>query len=191
MSETRERIVDVSAELLRRQGYAATGVKQIVRAARAPFGSIYHFFPGGKEELGAAAIRRSGALYEELIPAVFDPAPDLVSAVHDFFTGAAALLEESEYQDACPIATVALEVSSTSDTMREACADVFERWIAAGVPRFTAEGLDEETARELVIAMIAALEGAFVLARASQSTEALQVAGELIAGVTQRALSAR
>jgi len=191
MSETRERIVDVSAELLRRQGYAATGVKQIVRAARAPFGSIYHFFPGGKEELGAAAIRRSGALYEELIPTVFDPAPDLVSAVHDFFTGAAALLEESEYQDACPIATVALEVSSTSDTMREACADVFERWIAAGVPRFTAEGLDEETARELVIAMIAALEGAFVLARASQSTEALQVAGELIAGVTQRALSAR
>jgi len=191
MSETRERIVDVSAELLRRQGYAATGVKQIVRAARAPFGSIYHFFPGGKEELGAAAIRRSGALYEELIPAVFDPAPDLVSAVHDFFTGAAALLEESEYQDACPIATVALEVSSTSDTMREACADVFESWIAAGVPRFTAEGLDEETARELVIAMIAALEGAFVLARASQSTEALQVAGELIAGVTQRALSAR
>ena len=191
MSETRERIVDVSAELLRRQGYAATGVKQIVRAARAPFGSIYHFFPGGKEELGAAAIRRSGALYEELIPTVFDPAPDLVSAVHDFFTGAAALLEESEYQDACPIATVALEVSSTSDTMREACADVFESWIAAGVPRFTAEGLDEETARELVIAMIAALEGAFVLARASQSTEALQVAGELIAGVTQRALSAR
>jgi AcrR family transcriptional regulator len=191
MSQTRERIVDVSAELLSRQGYAATGVKQIVREARAPFGSIYHFFPGGKEELGAAAIRRAGAGYEELIPAVFDPAPDLVSAVHDFFAGAAALLEDSEYADACPIATVALEVSSTSEPMREACADVFESWIAAGLPRFTAEGLDEETARELVVAMIAALEGAFVLARASRSTEALQVAGELIAGVTQRALRAR
>jgi AcrR family transcriptional regulator len=191
MSQTRERIVDVSAELLSRQGFAATGVKQIVREARAPFGSIYHFFPGGKEELGAAAIRRAGAGYEELIPAVFNPAPDLVSAVRDFFAGAAALLEDSEYEDACPIATVALEVSSTSELMREACADVFESWIAAGVPRFTAEGLDEETARELVVAMIAALEGAFVLARASRSTEALQVAGELIAGVTQRALRAR
>ncbi|MGZ4166410.1 MAG: TetR/AcrR family transcriptional regulator [Solirubrobacteraceae bacterium] len=191
MSQTRDRIVDTSADLLRRQGYTATGVKQIVREARAPFGSIYHFFPGGKEELGAAAIRRSGALYEELIPAVFDPAPDLVSAVRAFFDGAAAQLEDSEYEDACPIATVALEVSSTSEPMREACADVFESWIAAGVPRFTAEGLDEETARELVVAMIAALEGAFVLARASQSTEALQVAGELIAGVTQRALGTR
>ncbi|MGZ4349938.1 MAG: TetR/AcrR family transcriptional regulator, partial [Solirubrobacteraceae bacterium] len=162
MSQTRDRIVDTSADLLRRQGYTATGVKQIVREARAPFGSIYHFFPGGKEELGAAAIRRSGALYEELIPAVFDPAPDLVSAVRAFFDGAAAQLEDSEYEDACPIATVALEVSSTSEPMREACADVFESWIAAGVPRFTAEGLDEETARELVVAMIAALEGAFV-----------------------------
>ncbi len=91
-----------------------TGVKQIVATAKAPFGSIYHHFPGGKEELGAAAIRRSGALYELLIPAVFDPAPDLVSAVRLFFEGAAVHLEESEYEDACPIATVALEVSSTS-----------------------------------------------------------------------------
>ncbi|HXD63915.1 MAG TPA: TetR/AcrR family transcriptional regulator [Solirubrobacteraceae bacterium] len=191
MTETRDRIIDASAELLRRQGYAGTGVKQIVAAARAPFGSIYHHFPGGKEELGAAAIRRSGALYELLIPAVFDPAPDLVSAVRLFFEGAAAHLEDSEYEDACPIATVALEVSSTSDTMREACAEVFESWITAGLPRFTAEGLDEATSRELVIGMIAALEGAFVLARAAQSTEALQVAGELSAQAVQRALDAR
>jgi AcrR family transcriptional regulator len=191
MTDTRDRIIDASAELLRRQGYAGTGVKQIVAAAQAPFGSIYHHFPGGKEELGAAAIRRSGALYELLIPAVFDPAPDLVSAVRLFFEGAAAHLEESEYEDACPIATVALEVSSTSDTMREACADVFESWIAAGLPRFTAEGLDEATSRELVIGMIAALEGAFVLARAAQSTEALHVAGEMMAQTVQRALDAR
>ena len=71
MPNTRERIVQTSAELFRRQGYNATGVKQIVTAAQAPFGSIYHHFPGGKEQLGAEAIRRSGALYELLIPAVF------------------------------------------------------------------------------------------------------------------------
>jgi AcrR family transcriptional regulator len=190
-TDTKDRFIDVSADLLRRQGYASTGVKQIVRAAKAPLGSLYHHFPGGKEELGAAAIRRSGALYELLIPAIFDPAPDLVSAVRLFFEGAAAHLEDSEYEDACPIATVALEVSSTSDTMREACADVFESWIAAGLPRFTAEGLDEATSRELVTGMIAALEGAFVLARATQSTEALHVAGELVAQAVQRALDGK
>jgi AcrR family transcriptional regulator len=188
MTDTRDRIVDASAELLRRQGYAATGVKQIVAAARAPFGSIYHFFPGGKEQLGAEAIRRSGTLYELLIPAVFDPAPDLVSAVRAFFAGAAEHLRQTDYADACPIATVALEVSSTSEPMRQACADVFESWIAAGTPRFTAAGLSEPAARELVIATIAALEGAFVLARATRSTDSLQIAGELMAHATETAL---
>src|SRR5437016_13371310 len=88
MSSTRERIVETSAELFRRQGYSATGVKQIVTAAQAPFGSLYHFFPGGKEQLGAEAVRVSGAIYAQLIPAVFDPAPDPVTGVRDFFAGA-------------------------------------------------------------------------------------------------------
>ncbi len=165
---TRARIVDASAELMRRQGYTATGIKQIVEVARAPFGSIYHFFPGGKEQLGAEAIRRSGRLYEALIPAVFDPAPDLPTAVATFFTLAGEHLAQTGYADACPIATIALEVSSTSEPMRIACAEVFDSWIAAGVPRFTAAGLPDATARELVIAMICALEGAFVLARAAR-----------------------
>jgi AcrR family transcriptional regulator len=186
---SRERIVQASAELFRRQGYAATGIKQIVTAARAPFGSLYHHFPGGKEQLGAEAVRTSGALYELLIPAVFDPAPDLVSAVRGFFAGAAEHLADTDYEDACPIATVALEVSSSSETMRQACADVFESWIVAGLPRFTAAGLDPARARELVIAMIAALEGAFVLARATRSTEALHIAGEQMSAAVERALT--
>ena len=143
MTDTRERIVSTSAELFARQGYSATGVKQIVTQAQAPFGSLYHFFPGGKEELGAEAIAVSGALYEQLIPAVFDPAPDIVSAVRAFFAGAAAHVHESGYADACPIATVALEVSSASEVMREACAEVFERWIAAGAARFAAGGASD------------------------------------------------
>ena len=188
-TNTRERIVNTSAELFRRQGYNATGVKQIVEAAQAPFGSLYHFFPRGKEQLGAEAIRVSGALYELLIPAVIDPAPDLVTGVRDFFAGAAEHLRETNYEDACPIATVALEVSSSSEPMREACAEVFESWIAAGAARHSGAGLSAEQARELTIAMLAALEGAFVLARALRSTEPLEVAGELVAQAVQAALA--
>jgi AcrR family transcriptional regulator len=186
---TRERIVEQSAELFRLQGYNSTGVKQIVEAAQAPFGSLYHFFPGGKEQLGAEAIRVSGRLYEQLIPAVLDPAPDLVTGVRNFFAGAAEHLRETDYADACPIATVALEVSSSSATMREACADVFESWISAGAERFETAGATSEMARELTIAMLCALEGAFVLARALRSTEPLEVAGELMARATEDALA--
>lgn len=186
---TRERIVDVSAELMRRQGYTATGVKQIVAAARAPFGSVYHHFPGGKEQLGAEAIRLSAAFYLQLIPAIFDPAPDLPTAVRAFFAGAAQHLEESDFVDACPIATIALEVSSSSEVMREACAEAFERWLAAGAERFVAGGLSESAARQLAVSMFAALEGAFVLARAARNTEALAVAGETTASAVERALA--
>jgi AcrR family transcriptional regulator len=189
MSNTRDRILETSAELFRRQGYSATGVKQIVTAAQAPFGSLYHFFPGGKEELGAEAIRLSGAIYELLIPAVFEPAPDLVTGVRNFFAGAAEHLRETDYADACPIATVALEVSSSSETLRQACAEVFDSWIAAGRDLHESAGLTPEQARQLTIAMIAALEGAFVLARALRSTEPLEVAGELVANAVQDALA--
>jgi AcrR family transcriptional regulator len=188
MNTTRERIVGATAELFRRHGYNATGVKRIVTEAQAPFGSIYHFFPGGKEQLGAEVIRTSGAMYEQLIPAVFDPAPDVVTGVRLFFAGAAQHLAETGYEDACPIATVALEVSSSSEPMREACAEVFESWIAAGAARFETAGVDPAKARELTIGMLCALEGAFVLARALRSTEPLEVAGELAARAVEEAL---
>ena len=191
MSTTRQRIVQTSAELFRRQGYSATGVKQIVTGAKAPFGSLYHFFPGGKEELGAEAVRVSGVLYAQLIPAVFDPAPDVATGVRMFFAGAAEHLRETDYEDACPIATVALEVSSTSEVMRQACAEVFEGWIDAGAERFADAGIEPTTARELTIAMLAALEGAFVLARALRSTEPLEAVGELAARHAEAALGER
>jgi AcrR family transcriptional regulator len=189
MANTRDRILETSAELFRRQGYSATGVKQIVTAAQAPFASLYHFFPGGKEQLGAEAIRVSGAMYELLIPAVLEPAPDPVTGVRNFFAGAAEHLRETDYADACPIATVALEVSSSSEIMRHACADVFDRWIAAGTELHENSGLTPEQARELTIAMLAALEGAFVLSRALRSTEPLEVAGELVAKAVESALA--
>jgi AcrR family transcriptional regulator len=189
MSNTRERIVGAGAELFRLQGYSATGVKQIVEAAQAPFGSLYHFFPGGKEQLGAEAIRVSGALYELLIPAVIDAAPDLLSGVRAFFAAATEHLRDTDYEDACPIATVALEVSSSSETMRQACAQVFESWIVQGAARHARAGLSEEKARELTIGMLAALEGAFVLARALRSTEPLEIAGEMVARSVQDALA--
>jgi AcrR family transcriptional regulator len=176
-AETRERIVERSAELFRRQGFAGTGVKQIVAEASAPFGSLYHFFPGGKEQLGEEVIRFSGAIYGQLIDEFFKPGEDPVAATRNFFAAAAAMLRETDYADACPIATVALEVSSTNEPMRQACADVFNGWVDGAAGRLRECGLPPKRSRALAFEMIAALEGAFVLARALRSTEPLEVAG--------------
>jgi AcrR family transcriptional regulator len=188
---TKDRILDTTAELFRRHGYTGTGLKQIVAEANAPFGSIYHFFPGGKQHLGEEVIRRSGRMYQELVEAVFDAAPDIVTGTSDSFTGAAAVLEETDYVDACPIETVALEVASTNERLRLATADVFESWIASAVERFAAAGIDEDRARELALTLIAALEGAFVLSRAMRSPEPLLAAGEAMTAMVRDALPSR
>ncbi|MGH2979912.1 MAG: hypothetical protein ACRDLQ_09805 [Solirubrobacterales bacterium] len=67
--------------------------------------------------------------------------------------------------------------SGTIPWLRKATADVFESWTAAGTERFSTAGIREEEARELTITFLYALEGAFVLCRASKTTEALEVAG--------------
>jgi AcrR family transcriptional regulator len=186
--DTKERILDRSGELFRRQGYMGTGIKQILDEAGAPFGSLYHHFPGGKTELGAETIRRSGALYGLLLGEFVGPEVELGAGVRAFFAGAAETLRETDYADACPIATVALEVSSSDEELRRACADVFEAWIEGGVARLTMAGVGRERARRLVIQMLAGLEGAFVLGRALRDAEPVELAGEAAATAVEAAL---
>jgi AcrR family transcriptional regulator len=188
MAHTRDRIVTATAELFRVHGYTGTGLKDVVTAAGATFGSLYHWFPEGKEQLGEEVVRTSGRAYLELFEMIYDAAADPVSAVRDFFAGAAEVLEETGYVDACPIATVALEVASTNERLRVATADVFEMWIGAAAARFHTAGLPRRRARDLAITMIAVLEGAFALSRASRRTEPMRVAGAAAAGLLDSAL---
>jgi AcrR family transcriptional regulator len=190
MAGTKDRILDTTAELFRRQGYTGTGVKQIAAEARAPFGSLYHFFPGGKEQLGEEVIRWSGAMYLQLFVTVAGEADGVVEGVGDFFAGAAETLEETGYADACPIATVALEVASTNEELRLATADVFQSWIDAGTAYFAGAGIPQARARELTLEMLCALEGAFLFSRAMRTTEPMHVAGAAVASAVRGALPA-
>jgi AcrR family transcriptional regulator len=187
---TKDRILDTTAELFKRYGFAGTGLKQIVADANAPFGSVYHHFPGGKAELGEAVIRRSGQMYLELVMSVFDSAADPLSAVDAIFAGAAAVLRETDYIDACPIATVALEVASSNEPLRIATAEVFESWIATAAERCAAGGIAEDRARTVAIVIIELLEGGFLLSRAARNTDALDAAAIGARAVVAAALAA-
>jgi AcrR family transcriptional regulator len=185
---TKQRIVDATAECFRRQGYVGTGLKQIASEADAAFGSLYHFFPGGKEELGAEVIRWSGRMYMQLFIDIALTEPDVVKAVGRFFTDAANDIEASGYADACPIATVALEVSSTSQPLRAACAEVFESWLSSATEYFAGAGIDRAEARRLAVQMLSLLEGAFIFSRAMRTTEPVLVAGEAASSMVAAAL---
>src|ERR1700751_4274728 len=84
-SGTRVRLVESAAELFSRQGFGATGIKAVLAAAAAPYGSLYHFFPGGKQELGAAALTHGGERYRELLESLYPPGADLAAATAGSF----------------------------------------------------------------------------------------------------------
>jgi AcrR family transcriptional regulator len=186
---TRDRILYASAELFRRQGYAGTGLKQIAAEAHAPFGSVYHFFPGGKEQLADDVLRTGGGFFLALYEAIAGAAPDFPTAVSDFFAGAAQTLEATDFADACPIATVAGEIASTHEVLRHAAADVFESWLTAVAGDAKQAGVRPERSRPLALSVLAILEGAFLLSRSLRSTEPMEACSQSAVALVEAALT--
>jgi len=166
VASTKDRILNVTAELFRRYGYTRHGHETNRRERQCPLRVALSLFPGGKEQLAKEASQRSGRLYFDIWETILDAAPDAVSGMSDFFLGAAEMLRETDYADACPVATVALEVASCSEPLRRATANVFDSWITGITARLVEAGGTSTEVRELAIFAIAALEGAFVLSRA-------------------------
>ena len=187
---TRERILFAGAELFRRQGYAATGLKQVTTQAEAPFGSLYHFWPGGKQALADEVLRTGGEFFGALYRQIMDAAPDVATGVRDFFDGAGQTLVATGYADACPIATVAGEVASSHDVLRQATEDVFELWLDALAGDLAAAGVAGATARTLAVQVLALLEGAFLLCRSLRTTEPMHAARDAALALVTTALEA-
>jgi TetR/AcrR family transcriptional repressor of lmrAB and yxaGH operons len=187
---TRRRILTASGELMRRHGYAGTGIKAILTASGVPYGSLYYHFPGGKEEVGVATLREGGEAYLALVDALLPPGADLPTAVREAFAGAAELVASTDYVDACPVATIAGEIASTSEPMREAAAAAFASWIDLIELRLREAGLGVERAHEVAVELLCCLEGAFLLARTTRDVEALHITGKAAEATVRAALAA-
>jgi len=178
---TREAILTAAAELMRHKGYGAVGIKDIAQASGAPIGSLYHHFRGGKVQIAREALINAGRAYALLIPSIVDGHTDLGEAVDGVFTQAAEDMARTGFANMCPVASVAAEVADTVEELRETSASVFQGWVDGGSAYFAGRGLDARQARELTLALIGALEGAFVVARTVRSTEPLLAAGRALA----------
>jgi AcrR family transcriptional regulator len=178
--KTEQRIVRSMAELLRVQGYAATSLQQLARAAGAPTGSIYHHFRGGKREVAAAALRETGAAYIQLLPMLLDPHDNLATGIEAAFAAAAEDMANTGWANMCPVATVAAEIADTEPQLRQVAAEVIAFWVDTGNRYLASRGLSETDARAVMYALLAALEGGFLLARAQHDVEPLLAAGRAV-----------
>src|SRR5437868_14777067 len=109
-AETRERLVEVACNLFWMQGYAATGIAEILKVADAGSGSLYYFFPT-KEDLLLAVLEWYQAM---LCPMVVQPVceriSDPIERVFGILDGYRRQLLATDFQSGCPIGNLALEV---------------------------------------------------------------------------------
>lgn len=171
---TRDRLVDVARTLFWEQGYAATGIAQILDVAGARSGSLYYFFPTKEDLLLAVLEQYKGLLDPAVVRPVFERVSDPVERIFGILDGYRKQLVATKYECGCPIGNLALEVSNALPAARRAVAENFTGWrkviemcLADAAGRLR-RGLDRAS---LALFVLTTMEGAVMLARTYRSTE--------------------
>src|SRR5580700_3671669 len=165
----RERMVRSAAQLIRRKGVSGTGMREIVTEADAPRGSLQHYFPGGKEELvsdallwmGDVAARRTKRCLSELKSRT--PSALLASIVDTWRRD----LTNEEFSAGCPLVAAAADTAATSERLRQVLGRAFDGWLEPLSESLVDLGVPIDRSENLAMVIIAALEGAMILARCS------------------------
>ncbi|MFF5757197.1 TetR/AcrR family transcriptional regulator [Streptomyces longwoodensis] len=174
----RERMVFSAAQLIRRDGVAATGMREVAEHAGAPRGSLQHYFPGGKRQLVGEAVdwagryagRRVARFLAELSRSGTPTPSGLFAAMVRQWTEE---YEAGGYGTGCPVAAATTECAATDADTRRAAATAFATWTAPVAAALTDMGVPAARAASLATLMISALEGAILIARAEQDSRAL------------------
>ncbi|MCA1834050.1 MAG: TetR/AcrR family transcriptional regulator [Actinomycetota bacterium] len=176
--ETRSRMLAAASRLLQMQGYHGTGLSQILAVAEAPRGSMYHHFPGGKEQLAVEALTASQAWVTRAVERAFARGGgDARRGVREFIDAFAQQLETTDFAEGCPFATVALESTALPKTIRRACKESYAAWHALFASHL-ARSMNVQRAYAMATLVLAAIEGALVLSKASRSAAPLRSVGK-------------
>jgi len=178
MANTRQQVVATMGALLEAQGYHATGLNQVVVESGSPKGSLYYYFPDGKEGLAVEAIERLAVEIEARIRGRLAEAATVGDGVQALLGVIATYMERSAYRTGGPITMVAMETAATSERLSRACSDAFERWRRAFQDRIELQGYAAARAESLSTLVMAALEGAVLLSRTHHDTAPLRRVGQ-------------
>ena len=176
----REKLIQAAIRLYREKGYANTGLSEILAISGAPKGSLYYYFPGGKEALTVEAIRVAGAVVERTLLNLAEKAASPRQFIESYCALLAEWMTASRFKSGCPIASTVLEVVPNSGAITSQCRKAFETWIAVVATVFARTNCAPSQAREKAEQMIAAIEGALLLARVQQSSRPLALVPHLL-----------
>ncbi|BAX90548.1 TetR/AcrR family transcriptional regulator [Mycobacterium shigaense] len=176
MRSPRERMVVSAALLIRERGAHATAISDVLAHSRAPRGSAYHYFPGGRTQLLREAVDYAGDHVGAVIAGA-DTGLNLLDTLIDKYR---KQLLDSDFRAGCPIVAVSVESGDDQDRERmapviERAAAAFDHWTDLIAQRFIADGIPAGEATGLAVLAISALEGAIVLARVRRDVAPLEL----------------
>ncbi|MDH6247322.1 TetR/AcrR family transcriptional regulator [Mycobacterium sp. OTB74] len=169
MASPRDRMVASAALLIRERGAHSTAISDVLAHSGAPRGSAYHYFPGGRTQLLCEAIDFAS----ELIARRLSSASTALQSLDAVMDGFRSQLSDTGFRAGCPVAAVAVEADNQPVLERAGAA--FTRWIDLVETQLRADGVEADRAAELAMLVTTSIEGAVLVARATESTAPLDL----------------
>ena len=183
MSNSREQILQTTCDLLEKQGYHGTGLNEIVKESGAPKGSLYYYFPEGKEQIAAEAVLQSGRMTAERVRAGLTENDSPSRADYEFVMKIAESVEISGFGSGGPLTAIAMETATQSERINSACREAYRMIEAAFLERLVNGGYDQAKAKDLATFMTAAIEGGIILSRTYHTGDPLRMVARQLKGL--------
>lgn len=175
----RDRMIASAVAVIGQSGPSGVTIDRILTDSAAPRGSVYHHFPGGRNEIitcaGQLASEEAIGSYREL--AADNDTAGFVDALIERWK---RNLTEHDFLEGCPILALAVDDLSAVPELDGSVADTFVTWRTTLARVLERDGLPAPRSQRLATLIIAAVEGAIAMCRSTRSTSSLDdVAAEL------------
>jgi TetR/AcrR family transcriptional repressor of lmrAB and yxaGH operons len=158
-----------AVQLLREEGIARTGFRDVVAHSGTPRGSIAHHFPGGKTQLVGEAVRLAGGISSRAMRTKASTPEEIVRLIFGLYRRA---LFDTDFAAGCPVGAVAQEAYDDAE-LRAAVQAVFDDWRDVLRVSLRKAGHSRTRSLELADMAIASMQGAIMLSRVDGTADAL------------------
>jgi TetR/AcrR family transcriptional repressor of lmrAB and yxaGH operons len=179
----RDTIIQAASDLIENQGYHATGMNEIVRESGAPKGSIYYYFPEGKDSITAEAVTHSGKVLADRIRNNIETGEGLAESLQKFLETIAYFIEISGFTSGGPLTIVASETATTNEPLNQVCREAYTGIIEAFQFKLKSSAISGEGSTRLAWMITSVIEGAIILSRTFHSSDPLRQAGANLAAM--------
>lgn len=176
----KEQFIITASKLFEEKGYYAVGINEILRESKAPKGSLYYYFPKGKEELAIESIRYAKMKIMNHIKEVFKESNSFIEALEKNLLCMADLVDTEKKLRDISIGLIALETYDSSPNLREECHLVFKSIIDFYIEELINLGINKERALEIATLIESLTEGSITLSLTNRQGTPLRIAAKNI-----------